>query len=61
MKLRATGLRIGLCGALLTGLLVTGAAPAAADCESIWIEAYTVTLEVGRNVYRVGETARVEG
>jgi hypothetical protein len=54
-------LRIGLCVAVMAGLLAGGAAPASADCESIWVEAYTVKLDVGRKVYRVGDTARVEG
>jgi hypothetical protein len=52
--------RIALCAAVLSGILVTGATPASAECETIWVEAYTVTLDVGRRVYRVGDTARVE-
>ena len=50
-----------MCAALASSVVVVGSAPASADCESIWVEAYEVELEIGRKVYRIGETARVEG
>ena len=62
MKLRPGGvpLRLALCAALVAGALAGSAAPVSAACETIWVKAYDVDLEIERRVYRVGETARVE-
>lgn len=54
--------RIGLCAALVTGVLVTGNAVAFADCgETIYVDAYDVQLQPRRDSYRVGDTAVIEG
>lgn len=62
MKVRSCRLtlRLALCAALVAGALAGSAAPVSAACETIYVEAYTVDLEVGRKTYRVGETARVD-
>ncbi len=49
-----------LCAALVTGGLFSGAATAAPACETVWVRTYDVSLDVGRKVYRIGDTARVE-
>ncbi len=63
MKLRSgrVPLRLALCGVLVSGVLAGSAAPVSAACETIWVKAYDVELEIERKVYRVGDTARVEG
>ena len=62
MKLRSgrVPLRLALCGALVSGVLAGSAAPVSAACETVWVKAYDVDLEIERKVYRVGDTARVE-
>lgn len=62
MRLRHGGhlLRIGLCATLVSAVLTGSAGSAGASCETVWIHAYDVDLEVARDVYRVGETARVD-
>lgn len=54
--------RIALCAALVSGLLVAGGTSALADCqETIYVDAYTLELEPRRDSYRVGETAVIDG
>lgn len=54
------GVRLALCAALVSGAVVAGAGAAAAECESVWVPAYDLTMEVDRAVYRLGDTVRVE-
>ncbi|HEX2195521.1 MAG TPA: hypothetical protein VHJ76_01235 [Actinomycetota bacterium] len=51
---------IVLCAALVSGLLVTGRTALAADCETVWLPVYDLEVEVGRDVYHFGDTARVD-
>lgn len=62
MKLRSSRvpLRLALCAVLVSGVLAGSAAPVSAACETVWVKAYDVDLDIERKVYRVGETARVE-
>ena len=54
--------RIALCAALVTGMVVAGGASALADCgETFYVDAYDVLLEPQRDTYRVGQTAVIEG
>lgn len=54
--------RIALCGALVSGLVVTGGGAALADCrETIYVDAYDVVIEPRRDSYRVGQTAVIDG
>ena len=57
---RRFGLRIGLCAALVSGLLIAGGSSALAACETVWVDVYDVQVEVGRSTYRLGETAVVD-
>ncbi|MFN2586791.1 MAG: hypothetical protein ABR613_01550 [Actinomycetota bacterium] len=58
--MRFRSLWLALCTALVGGGLLSGAAVAAPDCETVWVRSYDVALDVGRKVYRIGETVRVE-
>jgi hypothetical protein len=64
MRLRSdlfrSGVRVALCAALVSGALVAGAVPASAECESIWVRAYDVSMKVDRDVYGYGDTVVVE-
>lgn len=54
--------RVALCAALVSGLVFAGGATALADCqETIYVDAYEITLDPRRDVYRVGDTAVVDG
>lgn len=53
--------RVALCAALVAGLVAAGGATASAACESVWIEAYDVDVEVERRKYSVGDTVGVHG
>lgn len=57
---RRLSLRVALCAALVSGLVVTGGSSALADCEAVWVDVYEVQVEVGRATYRVGDTAVVD-
>lgn len=65
MKLRSQRrlfFRIGLCAALVSGLMVAGGATALADCqETIYVDAYEVALEPRSDRYRIGQTALIDG
>jgi hypothetical protein len=51
-------LRMGLCAALVSGLLAAGGPAALADCaETIWVDVYDVAVEAERDTYRRGDTA----
>ena len=52
--------RIATCAALVSTVLFTGAASAGTTCETVWVESYDVSLEVGRKVYHFGDTARID-
>jgi hypothetical protein len=62
MKVRSSRvfLRLTLCTALVTGALAGSAGPVSASCERVYVEAFVIELDIPRDVYRVGETARVE-
>ena len=52
--------RLGLCAALVSGLVAAGGPAALADCaETVWADVYDVTLEAERDTYRPGDTARL--
>lgn len=53
-------LRLALCAVLVTGAVAASAGPASAVCETVYVDAYNVELEIPRDVYRAGETVRVE-
>lgn len=55
-KRRLSG-RIGLCAALVCGLLTAGSSAAVANCETVWVDVYEVELEAARDTYRIGDTA----
>lgn len=58
---RRLSFRIGLCAALVSGVVVAGGPAALADCaETVWVETYEVQVEAERDVYRAGETARLD-
>ncbi|MDQ4026406.1 MAG: hypothetical protein M3217_13105 [Actinomycetota bacterium] len=59
-SLRWAGTRVALCAALIGGGLFTGAAAAAPSCETVWVRSYHVSLDVGRDTYRIGDIVRVE-
>jgi len=52
-------LRIALCAALVSGMVVAGSSVALAECETVWVEVYDVQLDVGRRTYHIGERARI--
>lgn len=54
--------RLTLCAALVSGLVVAGGATALADCqETVYVDSYVVELEPRRDAYRVGQTAVFDG
>lgn len=57
---RRLSFRIGLCAALVSGLVAVGGSSALADCaETVWADVYDVTLEAERDIYHPGDTARL--
>jgi hypothetical protein len=52
--------RIALCAALVSSALVTASTAALADCETVWIEVYTVDLDARQKSYEVGDTALLD-
>ncbi|HEV2756204.1 MAG TPA: hypothetical protein VG318_10580 [Actinomycetota bacterium] len=49
-----------LCGILAAPVLSSATAAAAPACESVWVRAYDVSMEVERDTYRIGDTVRVD-
>ncbi len=53
-------LRIVLCAALVGGIVAASGSTALAECETVWVPAYDVELDVRRAAYRLGDTAVID-